>query len=96
MPPVWVLTTIGLRVWLAVLLFLSVAALSDFIFRKPHHLGVLGKRLAMGLVWPLALISAAGRRALFGAFIGGRIHHEDACRADRAGSHLERLRGPYR
>jgi hypothetical protein len=70
MPPVWVLTTIGLRIWLAGVLLVSLLALSDFIFRKPHTLSVLVRRLAMALVWPLAIISAAGRRALFGAFIG--------------------------
>ena len=70
MRAVWELTTIALRLWLFGLLVVTVISLSDFVFRRPHGLALLGKRLAMGLVWPLALFSAAGRRALMGKFGG--------------------------
>jgi hypothetical protein len=63
-------TTIFLRVWFIGLLLVSVLSLSDFVFRRPHRLGVLGRRIATGLVWPLALASAPGRRALFASFLG--------------------------
>ena len=70
MRAVWELTTIALRLWLFGLLVVSFISLSDFLFRRPHGLALLGKRLAMGLVWPLALLSTAGRRALIGKFGG--------------------------
>ena len=66
----WELTTIVLRLWLFGLIVVSLVSLSDFIFRRPHGLGLLAKRLAMGLIWPLALVSTAGRRVLFGKFRG--------------------------
>ena len=66
----WELTTIVLRLWLFGLIVVSIVSLSDFIFRRPHGLGLLAKRLAMGLIWPLALVSTAGRRVLFGKFRG--------------------------
>jgi hypothetical protein len=70
MKTAWELTTIALRVWLFGLLLISFVSLSDFIFRRPHGVDLLMKRLAMGLVWPLALLSSAGRRVLFGKFRG--------------------------
>ncbi len=66
----WEITTIVLRVWLFGLILVSLVSLSDFLFRRPHGFDLLWKRLAMGLVWPLALLSAAGRRVLFGKFRG--------------------------
>jgi len=70
MKTAWELTTIALRVWLFGLLLISFVSLSDFLFRRPHGVDLLGKRLAMGLLWPLALLSSAGRRVLFGKFRG--------------------------
>lgn len=66
----WELTTIVLRLWLFGLILVSIVSLSDFLFRRPHGFDLLLKRLAMGLIWPLALSSAAGRRVLFGKFKG--------------------------
>jgi hypothetical protein len=66
----WELTTLLLRLWLFGLIVITIVSLSDFIFRRPHGLDLLLKRLAMGLAWPLALMSAAGRRVLFGKFKG--------------------------
>jgi len=66
----WELTTLLLRVWLFGLILLSLVSLSDFLFRRPHGAQLLLRRLAMGLIWPLALASAAGRRTLFGRFKG--------------------------
>jgi hypothetical protein len=70
MRAVWELTTIALRLWLFGVLVASFVSLSDFVFRRPHGLALLGKRLGVGLVWPLALLSAAGRRTLMGKFGG--------------------------
>jgi hypothetical protein len=70
MKPVWELTTLALRLWLFGLLLITFISLSDFVFRRPHGVGLLGKRLGMGLIWPLALLSSAGRRALMGKFGG--------------------------
>jgi hypothetical protein len=70
MKTAWELTTIALRVWLFGLLLISFVSLSDFVFRRPHGFDLLVKRLAMGLIWPLALLSSAGRRVLFGKFRG--------------------------
>ena len=66
----WEFTTIALRLWLFGLLVASFVSLSDFVFRRPHGVALLFRRLALGLVWPLALLSAAGRRALMGKFGG--------------------------
>ena len=65
MMPVWMVTTIFLRIWLIGLMLMFVLSLSDFVFRKPHRLGLLAKRIVTGLVWPLAVITPAGRQALF-------------------------------
>ena len=70
MRSVYELTTLALRVWLVGFLIVSVVSLSDFVFRRPHGVGALLRRLAMGLVWPLALVSGAGRRVLLGQFRG--------------------------
>jgi hypothetical protein len=70
MTTAWELTTIALRLWLFGLLVATVVSLSDFVFRRPHGFKLLLKRLAMGLIWPLALASAQGRRALLGNFRG--------------------------
>jgi hypothetical protein len=70
MTTAWELTTIALRLWLFGLLVVTVVSLSDFVFRRPHGLQLLLKRLALGLIWPLALASAQGRRALLGKFRG--------------------------
>ena len=64
----WELTTIALRIWLLGLLLVSFVSLSDFVFRRPHTAVVLLKRLAVGVLWPLALLSAKGRSALLGRF----------------------------
>lgn len=66
----WELTTIVLRLWLLGLIVVTVISLSDFIFRRPHGIDLLLRRLAMGIVWPLALVSSAGRRVLLGKFRG--------------------------
>lgn len=94
MTPAWVLTTIFLRVWLAGLLVLGFLSLSDFVFRRPHRISLLGKRLAMSLVWPLAIVSAAGRRALLASFWGSE-REATAC-IDRADREPKRLRHPHR
>jgi hypothetical protein len=66
----WELTTIVLRLWLFGLIVVTIISLSDFVFRRPHGLDLLLRRLAVGLVWPLALVTSAGRRVLFGNFRG--------------------------
>ena len=70
MTAVWEYTTIALRLWLFGLLLVTVMSLSDFMFRRPHGFGLLLKRLGVGVVWPLALASSEGRRALLGKFRG--------------------------
>jgi hypothetical protein len=69
MVPAWVVTTIFLRIWLVGLMLFLLLSFSDFVFRRPHSLATLGRRIATGLVWPLALASAAGRHALFASFL---------------------------
>ncbi len=66
----WEITTVVLRLWVLGLIVVSVISISDFIFRRPHGFALLLKRLAVGLIWPLALVSSAGRRALMGRFRG--------------------------
>jgi len=70
MTTAWELTTIALRLWLFGLLVASIVSLSDFVFRRPHGFELLLKRLAMGLIWPLAIASSEGRRMLLGKFRG--------------------------
>ena len=70
MTTAWELTTIALRLWLFGLLVASIASLSDFVFRRPHGLELLLRRLALGLIWPLAIASSEGRRRLMGKFRG--------------------------
>ncbi len=70
MRSVYELTTLALRLWLIGCIIVSVVSLSDFVFRRPHGVAALLRRLAMGLVWPLALVSGAGRRVLLGQFRG--------------------------
>ena len=70
MTTAWELTTIALRLWLFGLLVASVVSLSDFVFRRPHGLELLLRRLALGLIWPLAIASSEGRRQLMGKFRG--------------------------
>jgi hypothetical protein len=69
MVPVWVVTTIFLRIWLVGLMLVLLLSLSDFVFRKPHHLGMLGKRIVTGLIWPLAIVTPAGWHALITSFM---------------------------
>jgi hypothetical protein len=70
MTTAWELTTIALRLWLFGLLVVSVISLSDFVFRRPHGFKLLVRRLALGLIWPLAIASSEGRRQLMGKFKG--------------------------
>jgi hypothetical protein len=70
MTAAWELTTIALRIWVFGVLVVSVIAVSDFVFRRPHGLRLLLRRLALGLVWPLAIASSEGRRQLAGKFRG--------------------------
>jgi len=70
MTTAWELTTIALRLWLFGLLVVSVLSLSDFVFRRPHGFKLLVRRLALGLIWPLAIVSSEGRRKLMGRFRG--------------------------
>jgi hypothetical protein len=63
-------TTICLRIWFIGLLLVAFLSLSDFVFRRPHRISVLARRLITGFVWPLALVSSAGRHALFASFGG--------------------------
>ena len=70
MTTAWELTTLALRLWLFGFLVACVVSLSDFVFRRPHGLRRLLSRLALGLIWPLALVSSEGRRTLFGNFRG--------------------------
>lgn len=63
--PVWMVTTIFLRIWLIGLMLLVLLSVSDFVFRKPHRFGLLARRIVTSLVWPLAVVTPAGRQALF-------------------------------
>jgi len=51
-------------VWVAVSLYLLVTAISDFLFGR-HDAVRLAQRLGLALVWPLAILSEAGRAVLF-------------------------------
>jgi hypothetical protein len=62
----YTLTVLFLRLWLLVAFLIAVYSLSDFVFRRPHGYRVLLHRLALCVVWPLALASAKGRDVLRG------------------------------
>jgi len=64
------LTVLFLRLWLLGAVILAVISLSDFVFRRPHGAALLLRRLAMCVVWPLALMSSQGRAALRGRLKG--------------------------
>ena len=51
-------------IWAAITVVIMAMALSDFIFNKSDA-RKLGLRLALAIVWPLALMSSAGRNLLF-------------------------------
>jgi hypothetical protein len=52
--------------WGAITIVLILIALSDLLFGK-SGVKLFGLRVALALVWPLALLSAAGRSILFRA-----------------------------
>jgi hypothetical protein len=52
--------------WGAITIVLILIALSDLIFGK-SGLRLFGIRLALAVIWPLAILSAAGRNILFRA-----------------------------
>jgi hypothetical protein len=64
------LTVVFLRLWLLGVIILAVVSLSDFLFRQPHAATLLARRLALSLIWPLALASSRGRAALWGKLKG--------------------------
>lgn len=53
-------------VWLAVTAVLVLMALSEQLFGR-GDLRRFGERVLLALVWPLALLSPAGRARLFGS-----------------------------
>jgi hypothetical protein len=64
------LTVLFLRLWLLGAILMVVISLSDFVFRRPHGVRLLLRRLVLSAVWPLALASSQGRAALFGRLKG--------------------------
>jgi hypothetical protein len=52
--------------WSAITIVLVLIALSDFLFGK-SGVKLLGIRIGLALIWPLAILSAAGRSILFRA-----------------------------
>ena len=64
------LTVLFLRVWSVGIIVIAVVSASDFLFRRPHSAKLLARRIALSLVWPLALASSQGRAALFGRLRG--------------------------
>jgi hypothetical protein len=52
--------------WGAITIVLVLIALSDFLFGK-SGVKLFGLRIALALIWPLALLSSAGRSILFRA-----------------------------
>ena len=52
--------------WVAISVVLMVFAVSDHLFGKSSSRQLL-KRIVLSLVWPLALLSSAGRAILFNA-----------------------------
>lgn len=51
-------------IWVAITVVIMAFAVSDFLFNKTDARR-LGLRLALACVWPLALLSSAGRELLF-------------------------------
>jgi hypothetical protein len=49
--------------WVAITAVLVIAAVSEFVFGR-SGIRRLGLRVALSLVWPLALFSRAGREVL--------------------------------
>lgn len=64
------LTVLFLRLWLLGAVIMAVFSVSDFLFRRPHAPQLLVRRVAMSLIWPLALASSQGRAALRGRLKG--------------------------
>lgn len=52
--------------WGAITLALLLIALSDFLFGKSGA-KLLGMRVGLAIIWPLAILSSAGRSILFRA-----------------------------
>jgi hypothetical protein len=52
--------------WGAITVVLILVALSDLVFGK-SGIRLFGIRIALALIWPLAILSAAGRSILFRA-----------------------------
>jgi len=50
--------------WASITLFLLLSALSDFLFGR-HDGRRLLQRVLLAVVWPVAILSAAGRDLLF-------------------------------
>jgi hypothetical protein len=63
-------TVLFLRLWLLGVVVMAIVSASDFLFRRPHSLGLLLRRLLLSLIWPLALASSQGRAALRGRLKG--------------------------
>lgn len=49
--------------WASVSVYLLVTAVSDFLFGR-HDARRLAQRVALSLLWPLAILSEAGRTVL--------------------------------
>jgi hypothetical protein len=64
------LTQLFLRLWLCGAVLIFFFSLSDFVFRRPHGVMMLLRRLRFSFIWPLALLSQKGRDSLFGKFKG--------------------------
>jgi hypothetical protein len=52
--------------WGAITIVLILVALSDLVFGK-SGIRLFGLRIALSVIWPLAILSAAGRSILFRA-----------------------------
>jgi sugar phosphate permease len=52
--------------WAGITFALILYCLSDVLFGGSRGWPGLGKRLLLCLIWPLAVLSPAGRRVLFG------------------------------
>jgi len=64
----YLVLTALLRAWLFFMVALSLIALSDLLFMHPHNFKTFLHRLAQSISWPLALLSAAGRKSLMSGF----------------------------